>query len=217
MVSGSGGTGPMRLGAIDEILSEQARPGALPLRLEQRSSRISTLFSLLLVIPVAAVCLLPFALVAAVAAAQPDALTNLIEHPLVAAQLAAGFLLTVVLVTYPALTIGHRLGRVQTVAIDAGIVSVNERSLFGTRQWSAPLAAFSGVAHHIRASLSGARHEIVLVHNDLRRSLLLHVAERVQESELEQMAALLGRPVVPGRAIYRAQQTRTDAVASTAA
>jgi hypothetical protein len=69
------------------------------------------------------------------------------------------------------------------------------------------------VAHHIRASLSGARHEIVLVHADRRRSVLLHFADRVLESELAAVARRLELPVVPARWIYR---TPTPAAAPAA-
>jgi hypothetical protein len=59
-----------------------------------------------------------------------------------------------------------------------------------------------GLAHHIRASLSGARHEIVLVHPDRARSVLLAFDAQVREADLKAMAAQLGLPVVPASLIY---------------
>jgi hypothetical protein len=82
-------------------------------------------------------------------------------------------------------------------------VTVTEGGYFHNWTWSAPLASYTGVAHHVRASLSGARHELILVHPVWEKSILLSVAPRTSQSEVERVASLLGHKEIPPAELYR--------------
>ncbi len=60
-----------------------------------------------------------------------------------------------------------------------------------------------GVVHHVRASLSGTRHELILVHPQREKSVLLSLADKMPQSEVDRVAALLGQKVVPPSELYR--------------
>ncbi len=62
---------------------------------------VSRLLTVLLVLPAAVLLLTPFGLVAAAAAEQPDMLMLLVEKPLVAVQLAAGFAVSLLFCALP--------------------------------------------------------------------------------------------------------------------
>ena len=50
--------------------------------------------------------------------------------------------------------------------------------------------------------MSGARHEIILVHPDHRKHVLLSLGFRVPEYGAEQFARLLGVNVIPASVLY---------------
>ena len=93
--------------------------------------------------------------------------------------------------------------RTRTVEIADGLVSVTEGGHFRSWAWAAPLASFTGVAHHVRASLSGTRHELILVHPTRAMSVLLSVAPRTTQSEVDRVATLLGHKEIPPSELYR--------------
>jgi hypothetical protein len=91
----------------------------------------------------------------------------------------------------------------RTVDIDAERVRVEEGSPFGAWTWEAPLSAYAGIAHHVRASLSGTRHELILVHPEREKSVLLSVAPRASQAEVNRVVALLGTEEIPPSELYR--------------
>jgi hypothetical protein len=191
----------MHLGAIGRI-RPLTDPSEDAFAFEQSGSRASALAKVGLLAPVALVCVVPFGWVAAEAAGRPEALQLLTDRPLSATLLLVGLLLATLLIAVPARTALAEIGRRRTVCIANDTVTVTEETPFGRQVWSEPLAAYTGLAHHIRASLSGARHEIILVHADRRRSVLLHFDAVVREQDLQAMSTRLGLPVVPARSVY---------------
>lgn len=191
----------MMLGAVGRIRSLTAEDDPI-VAFEQSGAAGSALARLLLMLPVAAIGLLPFAWLAAEAAGRPEVLNALADRPGSALLLGLGLATVAGLLLYPTRAILDGFASGRTVYIADGQVSVAEDRLFGQRTWSEPLAAYAGVAHHIRASLSGSRHEIVLVHPDRTRSVLLAFDTSIRESELQLMAARLGLPMIPPRRIY---------------
>jgi hypothetical protein len=83
-----------------------------------------------------------------------------------------------------------------------------ERGLIRRASFETPLASYAGVAHHIRASLSGNRHELILVHPDPARTVLVAVAPRFGESDIQRLCLLLGHREVPAKALYAWQDAR---------
>jgi hypothetical protein len=191
----------MRIAAIDAV-STAAPFEHLPVRLEQSASRTSAFVQLLLILPVAAVLLVPFGLVAALATEQPEALSFIVDRPLTAIQLGLGLALVAAIAAIPVRRAASKLGRSQTITIDDGLVTVTTKGLVGTASWSAPISSFLGLAHHIRATVSGARHEIVLVHPARDRSLLLEMSNRISKERIEALCAVLGLAELPARALY---------------
>jgi hypothetical protein len=196
----------MRPSTFDRF--EPAQPlTALPARFVQTSSLLRALATAGLVVPIFAALVLPFGLVAARAAGEPETLAVVAERPEAALQLALALFLGLALVAYPLRRVLRMLGRRRTIEIDATTVTVRDISRFGTRAWSRPLASYQGIAHHVRATLSGTRHEVVLVHPDPRRDVLIEIAERIPQSRIDALATLLGRPELPSRVLYGARVT----------
>ena len=77
------------------------------------------------------------------------------------------------------------------------MVSVSDRAVLGSRLWQVPLEEFSGIAHWVRSSLSGVRHELHLVHADPGKSLLIHRADHISQATIDAAGALLGLPPIP--------------------
>ena len=143
----------------------------------------------------------------------------LAARPMASLQIAAGLLLWAALFVIPASKAIASIGRKRTVEILGGAVEIQDRTILGTRTRRAALASFDGVAHHIRASLSGLTHEIVLVHPDPSMTVTLASAERITQSKLDQVASLLGLSEIPARAIYERSARpviRSEAVLSPA-
>jgi hypothetical protein len=174
----------------------------LPIRLEQSTSRGSLMSRLLLLIPALAALAVPLSLLAAHAVAEPESLALLGQHPLTAMQIALGIGLWLALFVYPLRVLIARATTKRLVYISSDRVRVAERGLMRTRTWSAPLSAYRGIAHHVRSSLSGLRHELILVHADADRHVLLKVDDRISQTALEKAASLLQLPQVSARNLY---------------
>ena len=93
------------------------------------------------------------------------------------------------------------------------MVSVSDCAVLGSRSWQAPLEEFSGIAHWVRSSLSGVRHELHLVHPDPRKSLLIHRADHISQATIDAAGALLGLPPVPARPRLGARKRLRPALA----
>lgn len=193
----------MRLSAID-VVTCKTPASSLPMRLRHKARTTQTVVLSLLATPVIVACVVPFVIAAAAATGQEaGAIGAIVEQPLASLKLVGGMALALGLVSYPLHVIAGRIGGGQMVRITAKRVSVAERTLRGLVRWHEPIANYRGLAHHIRASLSNARHEIVLVHSDPRRNILLQAGDRVVQGDLDRLAEMLRLPVVPAAEIYR--------------
>jgi hypothetical protein len=175
----------------------------LPIALEQRFSRLGTTARLLLLVPALLSLIIPLALVAARAAETPATLSVLADKPLAAIELAFALALWTILFVVPIKGLIGQFACARSVRINAGCVAVTEHTLFGTRTWKADLLEYSGVAHHVRTSLSGTRRELILVHPVRRKSVLLHAADQISESMARDVAMLLGLKEISGNELYR--------------
>jgi len=187
----------------------------LPIRLEQSASRSSTVLWLLLLIPALAAIAIPLPLVAAHVLTDPAALALLSEHPVTGIQILAGFALWCVLFVRPLHRLLSRAGQTRLIEITPTDIRITDRGLLGTRTWSEPLTAFRGLAHHVRSTLSGVRHELVLVHPDQRRHVLLVAGPAITQTALMRAAVLLGLPEIPARAMYVADDAPASAAGAT--
>jgi hypothetical protein len=120
-----------------------------------------------------------------------------------AAQVLVGIGLWTVLFVLPAKRLVQRFGSIRRIHIDTNTVTVSERGMFGSRQWSAPLSEYTGITRHLRSTLSGLRHELIMVHRESRKSVLLHSGDLASPPTIEQAVRLLGLPEIQPRELYR--------------
>ena len=151
--------------------------------------------------------LLPIAWIALDAASNPQVIHTLAEHPGSSAMLSVGILVGLVLLTYPLRAGLAGLGGATRVQMADGMVTVVRRGLLREQRWSEPLAQFCGVTHHIRATLSGARHEIILVHQDPAKDVLVHLASRHPQDDAVYYARLLSLPELQPRELYNRRRS----------
>ena len=187
------------------IAFEQVLPApdfrTLPVRLELRASRASAAIGLVMLAPMMALLAVPLAIFTA-RAQELSATDAILGNPLAAVQAFAGILVWAALFVWPLKRIVTRLGAARIVEITETNVSVTDRTPFNSQCWSAPLAQYSGIAHHIRASLSGNRHELIMVHPDASKSILIAASERISSDVFDRAKSLLGLPEVPAARLY---------------
>ncbi len=196
----------MRIAHINRILPAEL-PDALPLHLEQRASRFSNSLKLCLLIPAVAL-LYPFVLLG----------WNIVVNAEVRTLLASdlGLVLTIglalafwtVFFAWPLKNIIVSYCRSRSVRIGDGRVRVIEEGLFGCRIWEEPVARYTGLAHHVRTSLSGTRHELILTHPDRERSILIAAAPNISQAESRRVCKLLGRAEISSRELYNVGMSR---------
>jgi hypothetical protein len=184
---------------------------ALPFRFVQQSSRAAAALLLLLLSPLLAVLIVPPALILFLAV--EDLRHAIADKPLAVGMLVLGLGTWAGVFLVPAQRLIRKLWTTRSVTVAAGHVTLNDGGLFASKLWSAPLSDFSGIAHHVRATLSGVRHELVLVHRDRRRrAILLHTADRISQSTIDRAAALFRLPQLPARELYRVTRASAPAL-----
>ncbi len=197
----------MRIADIDHIVSNTAGAGIE--RIVQIAQPLATAGLLVVSGLATAGVLVPFGLVAAHAASDPAALAVLAERPGSTILVACGLLLVLALVAVPLRAALARLSRRRAiVAFADGRVQVEEHGLTGIKRWSARTGEFKGIAHHVRATLSGARHELILVHADSSKDILLQIASRPADLTLEGFGRMIGVPEIPARELYGRRRNR---------
>lgn len=191
----------MRGAGIPSVLPSSTL-GSLPITLEQTSSRSSPILMIAVLGPLSLALLMPFLLVAQHLAQDPASRAVIAERPQAAIQLLIALAFCGALFGWPLVRLARALGRGRSIEIDRGTVAVTERSLGGARAWSEPLAKYTGVSHHVRASLSGLRQELTLVHPDPSRSVLLAISDRIPQEEIDRVASLLDVAEIPSPEAY---------------
>lgn len=189
----------MRASAFETILPSGPIT-ALPLSLLQTPSRSSPLLLLALALPAAVAALTPFSLIAAHAA--QDA-TMFVERPETSIKLGLALVLWAVVFGWPIVARARTMGTQRRISIGSGDVIVTERRLVGATTWQQPVSSYRGIAHHVRASLSGTRHELLLIHPDPARSILLRAADKISQGEIDELAGLLGCREIAPQVYYR--------------
>jgi hypothetical protein len=183
----------------------------LPFRTSQDAATTPNLMHLILLSLLAAVVVLPQIGLAGYALSSPELRGAILAQPMVSLQLAIALVFWIGLFAWPLHALYARLTWRRTVEITAETVAVSDLLAFGGSTWTAPLASFKGVAHHIRSSLSGNRHELVLIHPDPKRSVLLMVADHFSDADVARMTHLLRLPQVAANELYRLGKARKPA------
>jgi hypothetical protein len=183
---------------------------ALPFSFVQQSHRATATLLLLLTLPVLAVLIVPPALILFLAV--EDLRHAIADKPLAVGMLVLGLVTWAGVFLVPTQRLVRKLWTTRSVSVAADRVTVNDDGLLGSRLWTAPLSDFSGIAHQVRATLSGVRHELVLVHRDRRRTVPLHTADRISQATIDRAAALFRLPQLSARELYRVTRTSTPAL-----
>ena len=192
----------MRLASVETVFPA-GLPDQLPFRSLQTASQSGSFLKIAIMLPAAIVLLLPFLLVAERLAADEAFRATVMARPGVAMQMATGLAFWTLLFAWPLKRLAESFARMRTVRVDADRISVMDSGLFRHSLWEAPISEFSGLAHNIRSSLSSVRHELVLVHPDLDRCVLLAIAPRFTQAEIDLMCSLLVCREVQSHALYK--------------
>jgi hypothetical protein len=187
----------MALARVDFVTADPMC--TLPVSLEQPASRTSTIIAGLFIALAAMVLLAPFSLLAAQAAAEPAHFLATIRQPAIAVQLGLALFVAIAFVSIPLLLLVRRSRQPRRIVISETSVCATGAP---SATWSEPLTAYEGIAHHIRTSLSGAQHELVLVHQERSKSVVLHISDRIAQPQIDAVAALLKVSEVPARSLY---------------
>lgn len=174
----------------------------LPWHLEQRGSSIGTAILLALLIALLALLAAAFAFLGAELASEPATRRAVIAQPAAALKIALGIALLMALVGWPIRALASRLGSRREVVIGDDHVSVTDHGVISTRRWSEPIASYQGLAHHIRTTLSGQRHELVMVHRSQSANVLIGLSNRMTDRDVEAACHRLGLPLVPAKLLY---------------
>ncbi|MEL6374344.1 MAG: hypothetical protein AAFR04_10290 [Pseudomonadota bacterium] len=154
----------------------------------------------------------PLVLSTAVVAGAADPSALLAARPWSSGLIAAGLLLWGAFLGLPAIRMLARLGHQRTIHLLNDAVAIHERHLlWGERRWQVPHRDFAGVAHTMRAGLSGVRHELMLVHDDRRKSVVVHRAPMITQALLDEAARTFGVPKLATSAAAKASRERANA------
>jgi len=192
----------MRLAAVDRMSPPMPDFSGSTIRIEQLPARRSVGVLLAFLVAVAAVLLFPFYLLASSALADQGLRAVVATRPLAAVQVLTGLAFWLFLVGFPITRLVDTLTRSRSVEIAGGLVTVSDRAFGRFATWQAPLSEFCGVVPYLRASLSGVRHELILLHPDRDRSVLIALADRLHQSDVDRIAGALAQPELPPRALH---------------
>ena len=156
-----------------------------------------------LAVPAAVAIGLGAAMLMVQAAIVPEARAILAQHPALGLEILAAVAFFAWLLGTPLRRLFVRLTLSRDVEINAAAVTVTEHGRFRSKTWSQPLQSYVGVAHHVRASLSGTRHELILVHPEREKSVLLSLAEKMAQAEVDRVATLVNHKEISASALYR--------------
>jgi hypothetical protein len=189
----------MRAAAFETILPNGPIT-ILPLELVQTPSRTSPFLMLALAFPAALAVLAPFSMIAAHAAIDSS---MFIERTATSVQLGVALVLWGLVFALPLAKRTRQLGQSRTISISDDRVNVTDSGILGNKTWVQPLSAYRGIAHHVRSSLSGTRHELLLIHPNPSYSLLLRAAEKIGQAEIDELGNLLGCREIAPQVFYR--------------
>ncbi len=168
----------------------------LPITLRRSERKLARLPGLLLMATLAALIVIPQIGLAVYALTSPELRAVLAANPIAAIELAVAFVFWAGLVCWPLRNIVVAMASDRIIDIRNGDVMVVDRTPFSSRGWRMPLATYSGVSVQLRTSLSSVMRDVVLVHQEASRSLVLATAEQVGKGEIIELCRILGLPLL---------------------
>jgi len=173
-----------------------------PLTALQRNRKLAQLPGLLVMTTLAGFVVAPQIGLAIYAVGSPDVRATLADHPVLALELAAALAFWAGLICWPLRSLLIALTSRRLVEIRAGEVKVIDESPFSTVAWRSPLETYEGIALNLRSSLSGTRQEVVLVHPNPNRNIVLRTESQIGSGEIRELCRILGLPRVSARRHY---------------
>ncbi len=166
--------------------------------LDQKASRASAISQCLLATPALIALAVPVALCAH-AATDPTTLNAISDRPFAAAQILLAFAGWSLIFGFPLVRLSKRLGTSRSIAIDAQMVHVADRSWLRTCHWAAPVASYRGIAPLVRTTLSGLQHQLLLVHaTDATKDVIVAEGIGTLQVRLDELKVRLRLPEISG-------------------
>lgn len=170
-----------------------------PLLIDQAPEGSGRFIMLALLGPALMALLVPFWLIVTHLMTDPATRAVLTARPLAGLQLGLGLLVLMWIFGWPlAHLAGGAMAR-RRITIDGGFVHSTTSRPFGKRAWTEPLSAYAGVTHRVRTTHSGVRHELVLVHRQPSRSLILQSSPHISPETVEAAAGFFALAEIPSR------------------
>lgn len=179
--------------------SSQTAPPPLPLTFEQSAEGSGRFVLMAVLFPILIALLTPFWLILAKLASDPAARAVLMARPMLALHLGLAIVALGWIFGWPLVFLARGSFRRRLISIENGFVTASERGIFGIWSWIEPLPAYAGVTNRVRSSLSGVRHELVLVHATPEKSVILCSAPRISQEAVDSVSGLLGLAEIPSR------------------
>lgn len=168
----------------------------LPITLRRGEPKLARLPGLLLMLTLAALIVIPQIGLAVYAMVSTELRTALAANPIAAVELAVAFAFWSALICWPLRNILVAMATDRIIDIRSGDVMVVDRTPFSTRGWRLPLTSYNGVSVQLRTSLSSIMRDVVLVHPDPRRSVVLATAPQIGKGEILELCRILGLPLL---------------------
>ena len=191
------------LARTDDLLANASNDDSTFVRVVQAKARWHAMLGLAVAGLMVAALFGGMFLLTSEALSKPDAVNLALAQPLATLQVVAGIMMLSALLLVPVRRLVADFGSRGIVEIDGNMVEVSEKGLFSTRKFSEPLDAYRGIAHRVRTTVSGIRHELVLVHHDERRDVVIALDRLEATISPASMIARLGLPEITAGDIAR--------------
>lgn len=195
------------LARADQSAAAATNSECRPIRIERSRARWTTVLGVVTALSMGLSLFGGMILVASQALSEPEALSLALARPMATLQIVAGLLLLATLMLIPVRRLVSHVGRTGLIEIDGHIVHVRETGFLAARSFAEPLAAYEGAAHRIRTTISGVQHEVILVHPDARRDVVLALDAVKPGMTAAAMMARLDLPEVALAEIPRVRRT----------
>jgi hypothetical protein len=199
------------LARADHIAAAASNEAPCLIRIERSAASWKTVLGIVTALSMMLPLIGGMFLITSQAMSEPEAINLAFARPLETLQIVAGMLMLSTLVLVPVRRLVTRIGRAGVIEIDGHHVRVHEKSGLARRAFSEPLGAYRGIAHRVRTTLSGIQHELVLVHPDARRDVVIALDDSRPGPTPANLMAQLRLPEIAPADIRRARRATTAA------
>jgi hypothetical protein len=191
------------LARAEDLLANASNDDDCFVRIVRSKARWSTMLGLATAGAMVASLFGGMFLITTQAISEPEAINLALAKPLATLQIIAGVMLLSMLLLVPVRRLVAGIGRGGIVEIDGNMVRVAEKGPFSSRKFREPLDAYRGIVHRIRTTVSGIHHELILVHPDQRRDVVIALDRLEPAVSPASMMARIGLPEIAASDISR--------------